>query len=130
MIGNPILFWKAVAAIKPQSFLMKNVKGLVVGQRATYFKNLVAEFKNLGYQITWKVLNVADSGVPQKRVRLFVVGMRDRNFIFPEPTHGLNRDLPHTTIQDVLPKQQLGEPNLAKITYAKKPDLRPSPYHG
>lgn len=123
-------FLKAISDIRPQAFLLENVRGLIVGQRSNYFNNLISEFQNLGYQVVWKVLNAADYGIPQKRLRLFVVGMREMSFIFPAPTHGVDQELPYVTVKDVLPKGQLGEPNTAKITYAKNPDLRPSPYHG
>lgn len=123
-------FLRAISEIKPQAFLLENVRGLIVGQRSTYFNQLIAEFQNLGYQTTWDILNAADYGIPQKRLRLFVVGIKNENFIFPTPTHGDNRILPYVSVKDTLPKERLGEPNTAKVTYAKNPDLRPSPYHG
>ena len=40
------------------------------------------------YQLAWKVINVADYGVPQLRKRFFLVGHRDGQvFRFPDPTH-------------------------------------------
>jgi len=123
-------FMRAISTIRPQAFLMENVRGLVVGDRRYYFDRLISDFHALGYNITWRVLNAADYGVPQKRVRLFVVGTRRGVFTFPEPTHGPNRALAHVTVRDILPPDQVGEPNPSKVTYAKAPDLRPSPYHG
>jgi DNA (cytosine-5)-methyltransferase 1 len=45
---------------------------------------------DLGYRVTFRLLNAADYGVPQKRERVFIVGFRDdlnANWSFPEPTH-------------------------------------------
>lgn len=123
-------FLKAIEEIQPQAFLMENVRGLIVGQRSYYFNSLIIEFQNLGYQVNWKVLNAADYGVPQKRLRLFMVGMKEKSFVFPEPTHGKDKKSPHVAVKKVLPQEQIGKSNTAKITYAKRPDLRPSPYHG
>jgi DNA (cytosine-5)-methyltransferase 1 len=40
----------------------------------------------LGYHVQWKLLNAADFGVPQRRIRLFVVAHHGE-FKFPSPTH-------------------------------------------
>jgi DNA (cytosine-5)-methyltransferase 1 len=84
----------------------------------------------MGYRLSWQVVNAADFGVPQKRRRLFVVGMRGRPFVFPPPTHGPTGRRPYVAVCDVLPSEQIGEPNLSRVFYAKNPDLRPSPYDG
>ncbi len=49
---------------------------------------IVNEFKKLGYQCSYKVLNAADYGAPQIRERLFIIGSREgKVFQWPEPTH-------------------------------------------
>lgn len=45
------------------------------------------------YQINWRVLNVADYGVPQRRRRLFGIGAQDFLPQFPSPTHTKQRSL-------------------------------------
>jgi DNA (cytosine-5)-methyltransferase 1 len=109
---------------------MENVPGLVAGDRFKYLSKVIGWFEGLGFQVAWKVVNAAEYGVPQKRRRLFLVGLRDASFEFPAPTHGPNRPNPFVCVRDVLPKEGVGEPNPAKVFYAKNPDLRPSPYDG
>lgn len=123
-------FAEAIAAIRPAVFLMENVPGLAAGDRKAYLTRFLDQFAVLGYTVAWKILNAADYGVPQGRQRLFIVGMRGRLFQFPAPTHGPGCPQPHVAVGDVLPPIQLGEPNPATVVYAKKPQLRPSPYHG
>jgi DNA (cytosine-5)-methyltransferase 1 len=123
-------FVRAVATVRPEAFWMENVPGLAVGGRHRYFLDLLETLRSLGYFIVWDVLNSADFGVPQSRRRLFIIGMRQRPFLFPQPTHGPGQALPHVAVRDVLPTEQIGEPNPATVTYAKNPALRPSPYHG
>jgi DNA (cytosine-5)-methyltransferase 1 len=123
-------FIKAVAEVRPIAFVMENVAGLAAGERHEYLMKTVKALEDHGYCVVWKLLNAADYGVPQKRRRLFVVGMRDRRFAFPEATHGPGRPHPHLAVDDVLPPHQIGEPNLSRVFYAKAPDLRPSPYDG
>jgi len=123
-------FIKAVREVEPQAFLMENVPGLIAGDRLAYLSQIVEECEDLGFTVAWKVINAADYGVPQKRRRLFVIGLRGRRFRFPEPTHGPSRPLPHVAVKDVLPPHPIGELNPSKVFYAKKPDLRPRPYDG
>jgi DNA (cytosine-5)-methyltransferase 1 len=123
-------FIEVVRTVKPDAFLMENVPGLVVGDRRDYLFSVLREMDAMGYRVAHKVVNAADHGVPQKRRRLFVVGMRRKTFQFPEATHGPGRAHPHLAVRDVLPPGPLGEPNPSKVFYAKNPDLRPSPYDG
>jgi DNA (cytosine-5)-methyltransferase 1 len=116
--------------VQPEAFLMENVPGLVVGDRREYLRTVLDEFESLGYHLAHRVVNAAEYGVPQKRRRLIVVGMKGRSFRFPEATHGPGRALPFVGVKDVLPHHQIGEPNPSKVFYAKNPDLRPSPYDG
>lgn len=123
-------FIQVVRDVRPEAFLMENVPGLMAGDRLPYLKQVVEELTGLGYLVSSDVVNAADYGVPQKRRRLFLVGMRGRKFVFPEPTYGPGCKLPHVAVRDVLPDEPLGEPNASKVFYAKSPDIRPSPYDG
>ncbi|MCZ2971300.1 DNA cytosine methyltransferase, partial [Acinetobacter baumannii] len=45
---------------------------------------------NAGYSVKYRLLNAAEFGVPQNRLRVFIIGIRndiDVNFEFPEPTY-------------------------------------------
>ena len=123
--------FRALELIRPQAFVIENVAGLERGRTRPYFLELVAVLRDeLGYEVTTRTLNAADFGVPQQRLRMFIVGMRTEGFAFPEPTHGPGRPQPWRTAGDVLTAEPVGEPNPSIVTYAKKPDLRPSPYDG
>jgi DNA (cytosine-5)-methyltransferase 1 len=123
-------FVRVVEEVRPAAFLMENVPGLATGERRAYLAQVIGQFEDLGFRVAWQVLNAAEYGVPQKRRRLFVVGLRDAPFTFPEPTHGPGRALPFVRARDVLPDEPIGEPNPSRVFYAKNPDLRPSPYDG
>lgn len=49
---------------------------------------LRARFDDLGYAVTWDVLDAADYGVSQHRDRLFIVATADGTPSLPAPTHG------------------------------------------
>lgn len=120
----------ALGILEPEAFLVENVAGLERGITRPYFLALVSTLEGLGYAIAAKTLDAADYGVPQHRRRLFIVGMRDARFEFPEPTHGPGRPNRWITAGDVLDAEPMGEPNTSIVTFAKRPDIRPSPYDG
>lgn len=70
----------------PKAFFFENVAGMVSSKHAAEFQNAVDTIERYGYNITYKVVNCSDYGVPQDRKRLFMVGIRkdfDKLFSFP-----------------------------------------------
>jgi len=122
---------RALELIRPEAFLIENVAGLEQGRTREYFLALIDELRTkVGYSITYKVLDAADFGVPQHRRRLFIVGLRSGEFGFPEPTHGPDTSRPWLASGSVVGFEPLGDPNNSIVTFAKNPDLRPSPFDG
>jgi DNA (cytosine-5)-methyltransferase 1 len=72
---------------KPSVFIAENVKGILSANKGEAFQLILNEFKNSGYHVTYKVINSAKYGVPQRRERVFIVGFKDINafnlFQFP-----------------------------------------------
>jgi DNA (cytosine-5)-methyltransferase 1 len=74
----------------PSFFIAENVKGLLSLEKGKVFEAIIDDFSSLGYVVKYRVLNAADYGVPQKRERLIIVGVREDiefDFNFPAPTH-------------------------------------------
>jgi DNA (cytosine-5)-methyltransferase 1 len=124
-------FIRAVREIIPRAFLLENVPGLTREAMRPSFNYLVQALKDLGYEVDWRVLKAADYGVAQSRRRLFLMGFLSGRPDWPAPTHGDGTTRKWRSAGDFLdPGQILGEPNLSKIVYAKRPDLRPGLYDG
>jgi DNA (cytosine-5)-methyltransferase 1 len=124
-------FVRAVKQASPTFFLMENVAGLTTPRFLPYLHGHIARLEGLGYDVHWKVLDAADYGVPQKRLRLFVIGTpRGCSFAFPKPSHGPNGRRPYVTVRECLEGCPADAPNVAKVVYAKNPILRRSPYAG
>lgn len=81
---------RVVDAKKPKFFLAENVKGITNLAKGAVFKMILNDFAELGYKVSYKVLNAADYGVPQTRQRVIIVGVRndiDFEYRFPAPTN-------------------------------------------
>lgn len=125
-------FIRAVREMQPRAFLLENVAGVLATSKRPYFDWTLRQLAALGYEVTVGSLNAADYGVPQRRQRVIAVGLHEeREFYFPEPTHGDGIRKAWRTVRSVVdPSKPSGKPNTVKITYARRPDLRPSPYDG
>lgn len=78
---------------QPKVFIAENVKGLLTLRKGEIFKAVCKTFEDAGYILTAKLMNAANYGVPQKRERVIIVGMRNDlglKFVFPEETHNSN----------------------------------------
>jgi DNA (cytosine-5)-methyltransferase 1 len=97
------VFAEYVDYYQPESFLMENVTGITSVDDGTLFENLLSDFRSAGYTVDHQVLNAADYGVPQKRRRMFVQGVRDGSPQWPEPTHAPVSEIntPPTTFAEV-----------------------------
>lgn len=123
--------FRALDLIRPDAFIIENVAGLQQGATRSYYRGMIEVLRdNLGYSIAASALDAADYGVPQRRQRLFIVGTRLPGFAFGPPTHGPATGKAWVTAGEVLAAEPLGDPNQSIVTYAKNPDLRPSPYDG
>ena len=123
-------FIRVVNEVQPSAFVLENVPGLLTSRYTSYFAWLVRELEKAGFVVAYRVLLAADYGVPQNRKRVIVVGLRDKTFRFPAPTHGVEPLLPRVVSASILSDVPIGKPAKSPVVYAPKIDLRPNPYHG
>ena len=76
---------RILKAKNPFGFVLENVEGLVNHDKRNandpYGHTLaviLATLEELGYKVSWRVLNASDFGVPQDRKRIYIVGARKR----------------------------------------------------
>lgn len=106
-------FVRLADALKPRLILFENVRGLVTargpkGEPGEVINMVKEAFENLGYATSFQLLNAADYGCPQRRVRLFMMATRCTQLPeFPAATHA---EVPENTLFDTrLPWVTLGE---------------------
>lgn len=113
---------KAVSVCTPKAFIVENVKGILRKSFSTYFEYIVlrltypnvesrksedwiehlrrlekihtsGRYNGLKYKVVFRLLDAADYGVPQRRERVFIIGVREDlgvEWAFSEKTHSLD----------------------------------------
>jgi DNA (cytosine-5)-methyltransferase 1 len=94
---------RVVAAKRPRYFVGENVRGLASFAKGAVLRQIISEFEDLGYRVHHQIVNAADYGVPQNRMRMLIVGERI--------------DVPPTLIFP--PKRTHADPDVAKIKRLK-----------
>jgi DNA (cytosine-5)-methyltransferase 1 len=112
---------KAIEDTKPSAFIFENVKGLLRKSFSTYFEYILLRltypgvhakkdqgwlehlaslekihtsknYDGLKYNVVFRLVDAADYGVPQRRERVVIVGIREDlgvEWAFPKQTHSL-----------------------------------------
>ncbi|MCH9758048.1 MAG: DNA cytosine methyltransferase [Proteobacteria bacterium] len=85
------LFYDYIRLLKdkqPKFFLAENVSGILHPKHSKAFADIIKEFENTGYVVSYKLLNANNYDVPQDRLRVIIVGYHKnlgKKFKFPEP---------------------------------------------
>lgn len=95
---------------QPRFFVAENVKGILSLDKGEVFKAILSDFKALNYKVQFKLLNAANYGVPQKRERVIIVGVRnDINFEYHYPVQTHSKDGKDGTKRWVSVNEAIGE---------------------
>ncbi|MEA5577822.1 DNA (cytosine-5-)-methyltransferase [Anabaena sp. UHCC 0451] len=74
---------------KPKVFIFENVKGLVDPRNKNALSYVLTKIEKAGYYANYFVINSFDYGVPQNRIRVYIIGFKEKayfqNFILPKP---------------------------------------------
>lgn len=95
-------YFRALEEIRPKVFFFENVFGFIYKPHKEAFDLLQEKASTLGYDITYKVVNTANYGIPQIRERFICVGVRknfSKPFVFPNETHYNPNKLPEQSIK-------------------------------
>jgi len=77
---------RLIRAKKPLFFLAENVAGIISPKHKSEFLKIVETFKNIGYNVSFKLLDAQYYRVPQERKRVIIVGYHEKlgkSFEFP-----------------------------------------------
>lgn len=89
-------FVRVVAKIKPSWIVMENVEGILNIGGGSVLAQVLEDFGDVGYELDYRVVNMANYGVPQTRRRAIFVGRRTgSSFKWPEETNQPSKSLSH-----------------------------------
>lgn len=78
---------------KPDVFIFENVKGLADPRNKKALAYIMKRIEQAGYFASYYVLNSFDYGVPQNRIRIYIIGFKNQKFAssFTLPAHNQNK---------------------------------------
>ncbi len=98
-------YFRALDEIRPKVFMFENVFGFIYKPHKPAFDLLKEKASEFGYEISYKVVNTANYGVPQTRERFLCVGVKKgqgEKFVFPKETH-FNPEQKRDHTDDLIP---------------------------
>lgn len=93
-------FVRIVKVTQPKVILFENVTGLVAKKNQHILKQIFTYFEKLGYNMDARVLSAEEFGVPEKRRRTIIMGVKDGECIFPVASHGTRAKSKAVTVKE------------------------------
>lgn len=79
---------RIINEIRPKFIVMENVKGILTLENGAYLQNVLSLLTEAGYKTDYRLINMADYGVPEVRERVIIIGNRiGLPVAFPAPDH-------------------------------------------
>lgn len=86
-------FVRVIKGVNPKGFIFENVSGITHSKHSSVLNYMKEQLSGLGYCVSAKVLSAANYGVPQKRERFILIGMKGNiSPAFPLPTYFKNKE--------------------------------------
>lgn len=104
---------------QPKVVFLENVKHLMHHNKGETFKTILRHLEELGYKVSWKLLNASNFGVAQNRERVIIIGSKDKEFDFTKV-----QTKPRKILKEIVDKQAdfeyLTEPYTLISNYKKQ----------
>ena len=117
---------------RPPAFLLENVKRLRNHDSGKTFSVIRNSLEELGYSVYFEILNTLDYGLPQKRERIYIVGLLGKyDFSFPSKLGKYKHLSEILEPEETIPESYKLSEEISKKRYAalKKNPEYPSIWH-
>lgn len=107
---------------RPRAFIFENVKGLVDPRNKDALDYIMSRIQEAGYYAAYHVINSFDYGVPQSRVRIYIIGFREKKYfdkfaLPPQPTEKIRlRDI----LDEPVVEKALGSDGVSPAEHGKR----------
>lgn len=98
---------KLLSDYQPKAFLLENVRGLTSHDQGRTFKTIIDRLQHLNYGVSYLILNSSNFGIPQNRVRVYILGVYNQQPILSlksdlgaNDSHEFKRSLSQLTLFD------------------------------
>ena len=132
-------FGRLVEAFQPGYILVENVPGIAKIKGRSTFNRFLHMLKRNNYSFSYRTLNAKNYGIPQNRLRMVLLAIKNGNVSLPEETHGKNKR-PYITVRETIakfPRIEMGETSLvtpnhcaAELTERNLTRIRRTPHDG
>ncbi|MCM1556728.1 MAG: DNA cytosine methyltransferase [Anaeroplasma bactoclasticum] len=109
-------YFNIVKKIKPKAFVIENVKGIKSMEQGKIFEEIISIFSSKAmledepYNIYYRTVNAKDFGIPQKRERMIIIGVKKNNVdfgtVWNKTKEIILKDYPHyfdvVTVKDAI----------------------------
>lgn len=86
-----LTYARLIKELQPKFIVMENVKGILTLENGAYLQKVLNILRETGYNVDYKLINMADYGVPEIRERVIIIGNRlGLPVSFPAPDHSDN----------------------------------------
>ncbi len=102
-------FVRIVKITNPKIILFENVTGLVAKKNEKILQKIFHYFEKLGYNMEARVLSAEEFGVPERRRRTIIMGVKNAECLFPLSTHGGEALHKIKTVQEALSNLKTSE---------------------
>jgi len=78
---------EVIKSKRPKYFVLENVKNILTHDKGNTWNVINTELdklSELGYNISWKLMNTREYGIPQNRERVYIVGTKSFGFSWPD----------------------------------------------
>lgn len=117
-------FIETAKILQPKVVIMENVEGLLLGEAFKYVQEIYKKLGEAGYDLRHYLLKGEDLGVPQKRHRVFFVGVRrDLKFNYDNLDMNFNyKPVLFSEVRSPVGKKPNGKLILKRLTYVREGD--------